>query len=334
MKHSQIIRIVPLWMSCLAMIFLLTLGVSSFAHAEPRSGHTDWPPWSFDWEVTGNTGLAIRNVSYSGELVLHKASMPVIRVKYVKEWPRWHPYSWWPLRKLGFTRRCGKCGPFQDRLSWSRFRKGIACGGKICQDSFVSNGIQWLEIGAFGEIGEYDLYQSWYFSQDGQLNASVQSGGLSCHTDHDHHAYWRFDFAVKDKDGDQVFVYDPSVPDSGWGPGWTKYTNELDAEKDVQGNRKWYVRDQTTGHGVWIFPGANNGQVDGFSDRDVSPRLFKPSEDEHWIFGARRDLNYNEGEDIQETDIVFWYVGHLSHNVSAGAFPPNAFIGPTLRIQR
>ncbi len=335
MGQAQNLRNVHMRIGFFAMTVVLALSWSSLAHAQPRSGHTDWLPWSFDWEVRGNTGLALRNVLYNGELVLHKASMPVIRVKYEKEWPIWHPYAWWPFRKFDFTRRGGKCGPFQDRLSWGRFKKRPECGGrKVCIDSYFSNGVQWLEIGAFGEIGEYDLYQAWYLSQDGQLNVSVQSGGLSCHTDHDHHAYWRFDFAVKDKANDQVFVHDPAAPDSGWGAGWTKYTQELDTVKDAQGDRRWFVRDHTTGHGVWITPGIHDGEADFFSDRDASPRLFKAAEDEPWIFGARRELEYNEEEDIQETDIVFWYVAHLPHKLSAGAFPTDAFVGPTLQVHR
>ena len=335
MTQGQTLHTILRRVGFLTLITVLAFGGFSSAQAESRSGHTDWGSWSFDWEVKGNTGLALRNVAFNGELLLHKASMPVIRVKYTDDWPRWHPYSWWPLSKLQFTRRGGKCGPFQDRLSWGRFIKRAECAGsKICQESFVSNGVQWLEVGAFGEIGEYDLYQAWYLSQDGQLDVTVQSGGLSCQTDHDHHAYWRFDFAVKDKDHDQVFVFDPSAPDSGWGSGWTKYTQELDTVKNQQGTNMWFVRDHLTGHGVWIIPGQHDGIADGFSDRDVSPRLFKVSEDESWMFGARGDLAYNEAEDIQETDIVFWYVGHLPHKVSDTAFPPDAFVGPTLRVQR
>jgi len=304
-------------------------------HAQPRSGHINWQQWSFDWEVRVDTGLALRDVSFDGKTVLNKASMPVIRVKYVKEWPIWHPYSWWPLRKLSFTRQGGKCGPFQDRISWGRIKKQAGCSNqKVCVESFFSSGIEWLEIGVFAEIGEYDIYQTWYLSADGQLNAIVQSGGLSCHTDHDHHVYWRFDFAVNGKLNDQVFVFDSGAPDSGWGPGWTKYTSELDAEKNPTGNTRWFIRDHVSGDGVWVLPGPDDGTADFFSDRDVSPRLFKPSEDESWGFGSRGDLGYEEGENIQETDIVFWYVGHLSHLVSDGPYPASAFVGPTLRVHR
>ncbi len=324
-----------LWMGFIIGTAVLALSFPPPAHAEARSGHIDWDRWSFDWEVRGNTGLALLNVRYDTELVLSKASMPVIRVKYAKEWPSWHPYAWWPFKKFDSTRQGGKCGPFQDRLSWERMRKQSDCGDrKICVDSYFSGGVEWLEIGVFAKIGEYDIYQTWYFSEDGQLNAIVQSGGLSCNTDHDHHPYWRFDFAVKDKDHDQVLLYEPGTPDTGWGPGYTKYTHEVDVVKSPAGSRKWVVRDHPTGHKVWIIPGVDDGSADFFSDRDVSVRLFKAAEDEHWIFGSRRDLGYNEEEDIQETDIVFWYIAHLPHPLAEGAYPAGAFVGPTLRVER
>jgi Cu2+-containing amine oxidase len=58
---------------------------SGLSFAETHSEYVNWGKWSFDWEVRDNTGLAIRNVTYRDELILAKASMPVVRVKYVKE---------------------------------------------------------------------------------------------------------------------------------------------------------------------------------------------------------------------------------------------------------
>ncbi|MFO0731899.1 MAG: hypothetical protein U0361_13100 [Nitrospiraceae bacterium] len=59
-----------------------------------------------------NTGLALRDVRYAGELVLSKASLPVIRVKYVKERVWWNPFTWFGSR----AESSPLSGPFQDRL--------------------------------------------------------------------------------------------------------------------------------------------------------------------------------------------------------------------------
>ena len=56
------------------------MSVTSIASADPQSGHTDFFLWSFDWSVKDHSGLSIRGVSYNGERVIYKASMPVIRV--------------------------------------------------------------------------------------------------------------------------------------------------------------------------------------------------------------------------------------------------------------
>jgi hypothetical protein len=65
---------------------LILVAVTAYepAFAETQSEHVNWGHWSFNWEVRDNTGLALRDVTYADEPVLAKASMPVIRVKYVK----------------------------------------------------------------------------------------------------------------------------------------------------------------------------------------------------------------------------------------------------------
>ncbi|MGZ8373859.1 MAG: copper amine oxidase, partial [Nitrospira sp.] len=71
------------------LLMCCVLAWSGSAMAETQSEHVDWGRWSFDWEVRDNQGLALRNVKYADELILAKASMPVVRVKYVKEMVWW-----------------------------------------------------------------------------------------------------------------------------------------------------------------------------------------------------------------------------------------------------
>lgn len=315
---------------------LLSCGPPALAEAgDLRSGHIHWNAWDLTWEITGRQGLEVRNVTFDGIPVLAKASMPVIRVQYVSDRPWWHPHAWWPFSALEAAARGAGCGPFQHRISWSRLKGIPACGdSKVCIDSYFSGGIEWLELGVLAEIGEQEIYQSWSLSEDGQLNAGVQSGGLSCAADHVHHAYWRFDFTDEDGGAYEVFVHDQGEADGGWGPGWQPYTAELDAEKNPETGRKWFVRDHRSGVGIWIVPGPQDGKKDRFSDRDVSVRMFKDFEDEPWIFGARHDLGYNDGEAIQQSDIVFWYVAHLAHRAEDGPYPATPQAGPILRVQR
>ncbi len=304
--------------------------------ADEASEHLDWGRWSLDYEVKNSTGLALRNVAYAGEQVLAKASMPVVRVKYVKERRWWNPFTW-----FGSRADSGRCGPFQDRLRWQDLVPIVNCGDhNVCVESATQHGVKWLELGVYARIGEYHLYQSWHLSEDGEIRPVLQSRGLSCNTDHVHHPYWRFDFDINGNGMDQVFRHDDGASDSGWGPGWKKYTNERNDVKNVSTHRAWFVRDQPTGHGVWILPGegyaplTDDGERDSFADLDIAIRRANPAEDLPWVFGARGQLGYDEdNQGVQEQDIVFWYVAHLPHMAALG---PTKWLtlGPTLKIQR
>lgn len=323
---------------CIVWVLLAGLLWPSLLLAEEeRAGHIDFEPWSLDWEIKDDTGLALRNVTFEHKKILAKASMPVIRVKYDKERHWWNPFS------LGGSREAtGRCGPFQDRLSWTNSVPISNCGDKkVCIQTYRHGDTTWLELGIYARIGEYHIYQAWYLSQDGEIHPLLHSRGLSCNTNHVHHPYWRFDFDIDGNGLDQAFRYDDGGREEGWGPGWHKYTNEVDDTKLPSTNRVWFVRDQPTGLGMWIIPGAVHSPLteeatarDAFSDLDIAVRRNKRWEDEPWPFAARGELGYaEEAEGIQEQDIVFWYVGHLPHIAALG---PTKWLtlGPTLRIQR
>ena len=108
-----------MWRIIGALLVIFGLGTIAPALAEEdQNGHIDWEGWSFDWELEGNSAIELQNVVYANEQVLEKASLPVIRVKYEQEWPRWHPYRWFGIGRSG-----GKCGPFQDRITWNKLRE-------------------------------------------------------------------------------------------------------------------------------------------------------------------------------------------------------------------
>ena len=317
----------------MTFLILSSTLLTSQAFADWESQPFEWGKWHLQLEMKDAAGLAIKNVAYEGEQVLAKASLPVIRVKYVREWPAWDPRSW-----FGLGRSSGRCGPFEDRISPTTLIKNKNCdGNKLCTATHTLDSLQWLEVGVYAKIGQYHLYQAWYLSEDGRLYPSVQSWNLSCNTDHDHHAYWRLDFDIGGPDHDQVFVWDQqSVEDAGWGPGWRKYLTEIDDKKPAENSqdRVWFVRDYETDHGVWIIPGPHDGRSGKFSDRDISVRKFYIDESSEWAFGARGDLDYLGDEDIQETNSVFWYIAHLPHKAAEGDRPMRYWMGPLLKIER
>lgn len=281
---------------------------SVFAH----SGHTVWGPWRFDWEVRDKAGLGLRNVYYDNQKILYKATLPVIRVRYKND----------------------VCGPYADRIYWSLLKKISNCGNaKVCQKSFTSNGRNWLEIGVYARIGSYHIYQAWYLSHDGWILPTAWSKGLQCDADHDHHSYWALDFDIAGASNDQVFVRNDGAANEGWGPGWHKYTTETNAVKNLSTNRVWFVRDNGTSRGVWIFPGRFDGTANSFSSLDVGVRRWHSGEHGEWTFGAWGELGYQNGENVEETDIILWYVGHLHHEAEEGEDHWH-WVGPSMFYHR
>ena len=124
----------------LALLLLCALTPPLPGLADEASEHLDWGRWSLDYEVKDSTGLALRNVTYAGEQVLAKASMPVVRVKYVKERRWWNPFTW-----FGSRADSGRCGPFQDRIRWQDLVPIVNCGDhKVCVESATQQGVKWL----------------------------------------------------------------------------------------------------------------------------------------------------------------------------------------------
>ncbi len=322
----------------ISLVVISTLYGSKFVVAGPTAEHVEWGHWSFNWEVKGNTGLSLNEVFFQGKKILSRASLPVIRVKYVKERGIWNLYGIFSNEED--DRAGGRCGPFQDRITWDHLQPILNCENQmVCVRSYEQENVKWLELGVYARIGEYHIYQSWHLSEDGEMRPLVHSRGLSCHTDHVHHPYWRLDFDIEGNGMDQAFVFDNGTSDEGWGPGWHKYTTERNDHKSPDTDRVWFVRDQQTGHGVWVLPGNGyaplngDGVRDGFSELDFAVRRGKPSEDEPWKFGARGELRYHEDqEDVQEQDLVIWYVAHMPHAAVLGNIPWLA-AGPTIRIQ-
>jgi hypothetical protein len=294
------------------LLFLCVLALAFAPGADAHSGHTVWGGWTFDWEVKDGAGIAIRNVRFNNELVLYKASMPVIRVRYNNN----------------------QCGPYADRIFWDSLVKISNCGNnKVCQKSYSSGGRNWLEVGVYARIGSYHIYQVWYLSHDGWIQARMHSKGLQCQVTHQHHPYWRMDFDINGAGGDQIFEHNNNAPNTGWGPGWSKFTTEFNTTKNTATDRRWFTRDSPGGHGAWIIPSGADGTADSFSNKDAAGRTYKGSEDVAWAFGASGHLGYNNGEDIQEKDDVFWYVAHLHHEASGGGSVWHA-AGPWIFVAR
>jgi hypothetical protein len=290
--------------------FAVHLCLASAAHAQalnpmPDAGSTTFGDWSFSWEIgnANSEGLVLRNVRWKGTKVLHKASMPVIRVKY---------------RGDASSIDAG-CGPYSDRVNAGNLSKFSGQTTNVVARLF---GNDLMEIAVFSEIGGYDLYQAYYFHRSGRFEPVLYSSGWSCYgngqeNSHKHHPYWRLDFDV---DGISNRVRH-AMTTSGGGTSFAAYSSEsgFTVPSNATGIM-WTVTNNSTGKHVRVLS-PNNERADvngspwfGFGQRDVHVRRYNFAEDKGWEFLSTQQLGYfTPAEVTEDQDVVFWSIAHLTH---------------------
>ena len=258
-----------------------------------------WNAWTFDYEISGNyDGLSLKNVRYQGRTLIHKMSMPVLRVFYDNN----------------------ACGPYADRLGGTLSPIPWANNATLAQREFTLDGRQWYEIGIRDQIGNYDLYQAYYLSGDGILDAHIYSKGLQCVIDHIHYPNWRIDFDV---DGTANDVIEHST-----GTVFQTDSTEFNNNATTAANHGWRVRDTVSNLSVDVLPGfsglsipddSTTVPVTDYAQNTVFGRLYKAAEDTGWTYGPNTQVLYNEGENILNADIVLWYEAYMPHTASDGS---------------
>jgi hypothetical protein len=301
-----------------------------------RSGHLSWESWCFDYLVSHTEGLALLNGYHDGRKVFKKLSLPVIRVKYVKDGSGSHASP-------------GGCGPYADHVQWItaeslRGRRSESAGAphhlvriKRCHNKYIGistfeirsdeGDSRWLELGVYARIGEYHIYQVYYLS-DRLLCPRVFSRGLQCNLEHVHHAYWRFDLDVDGDAPQRVLV----VRD-----GFAGYF-DLEGAYRMDGDltTRWAVENLRTKSRVWIFPddtspGEPVAGTDAFCMLDANIRKYRPGEDIAWPFHTG-EIDFRPQGNPDGTDVVFWLVSHLRHIPEDDTDPWHA-VGPTLLVE-
>jgi len=259
-----------------------------------QAASINWEGWKFDYSASDNSsGLVLSDVFYNEKQILGKASMPVMRVRYDND----------------------ICGPYADILSSGVLRAATqgapeaTCNNRaLCERTFTRNGEKILEIGSNWQIGEYQIYQTYYFSEQGYIDARVYSRGLQCRINHSHHAHWMLDFDIEGSENDRIVLPDGSIPN--------REFNDLKSNSAF-----WTIEDSATGNSVTLTPSDDDGSPSSFARWDVAARAYRSSEVGRWRLGARGEIgeNYLNNENINSADSVVWYVSHLPHAASEGS---------------
>lgn len=262
------------------------------------SGTVSWNGWEFNYDVSGKyDGLSLMSVKFQGTPLINKISFPVMRVFYENN----------------------VCGPYADRLGGTIYPIPWANNATVVKREFTLNDKQWYEIGIRDQIGNYDIYQVYYLSSEGILDAHIYSKGLQCMVDHVHYPNWRIDFDINGSANDRI----QRNTDTGFE---TKLT-EFNANATQALNHGWRVYDSVTMNYVDILPGftdftipnSNTVAISSYLNNTVFGRLYRSTEDVGWTYGPNVQVPYNNGELISGKNIVFWYEGYLNHSASEGS---------------
>ncbi len=290
---------------------------------------------------TNGSGIELRNVRHRGKLLLYRAHVPFLNVKYDND----------------------ACGPYRDWQNQEGMIQAtgidVAPGFRLCNSPATSAVETGSDAGNFlgtaiyvdgGEVvlvcemeaGWYRYVSQWRFHVDGTLRPrfgfSAVSNSCVC-TTHHHHAYWRFDFDIGTA-GDNL-VQEFNKPPLG-SSNWHDKTFEIKRPRDPARNRRWRVKNAVTGDAYDIVPGHDDGVSSAMPDApygrgDVWITRYRGTEIDDGVVatGPPYEVNIDQwvnGESIAKKDVVVWYAAHFTHDVHSD--PPGVhghIVGPDLR---
>lgn len=267
--------------------------------------------WTVHYAWSANSGLRLGTCDYKGTRVLHSASVPFIYVKYAS----------------------GAFGPFTDVL------RTAAGGGGHEHDEEPGPGgegegtvdIRDIMMG-FDLRVTYDVYGAdyeyshiWRFHNDGQFASTIviHGPGEEIIGQHTYHVPFRFDLDISGASGDSFQRWVPLGHNGGF---WADVLREGRQTPSplLLTPYDWQVVDKSTGRRAMIRAGErDNGEI----------WALRYSELENWSSwgGAQASAPgsagsvpsiYSTGQRVQDTDIVIWYIAHVSsHDLIAACGP-------------
>jgi hypothetical protein len=317
--------------------------------------HVTWPvanpAWDFCWKApsqssTANgSGIELTNVKYKGVLVVGRAHLPILNVKYVAN-PSGCGGPDLCYRDWLYSEQAFECAPSPS----PGFCTGTTTPATtVCQhpgtDAGVFVGVAIEDLGTSlkltsqCEAAWYRYIPVWEFSLDGFIRARFDASSIDntcvAYT-HRHHAYFRFDVDVNGSGGNRV--------DQVFEDGSTQRVSTERSFSDASPSRsKWRVSSSGSPYVVEI---SRNPEDEGASDPSAVPNDFPIADG--WVLAFdENELSdgggfsvcpagldaFMNGQNVDGADVVLWVRAAALHVGEGG---PNAhdcsMVGPTIRV--
>jgi hypothetical protein len=267
------------------------------------------------------SGIELQNVKYRGKMVLKRAHVPILNVKYDND--ACGPYRDWQYSEGYFqTDATG----FNDISTGFRITKtpattALESGNDTGNFKGVAVYTQGTELVLVTELnaGWYRYIHEWRLDSDGTIRPRYGFGATvsSCVCSiHHHHVYWRFDFDINTPDKNGVF---PVVEGAWWQPPAIATEGQF---YRLQSTNAWLVKNLASGEGYKIVPGNDGTAFNdpyAYGKGDVWVLQYHSSgsnptelDDPNTSTAANIDAWVN-GESVVNQDIVVWYGAHFDH---------------------
>lgn len=230
--------------------------------------------WKVEYLHSASTSLRLAACEYAGVKVIHAAAVPFVYVNYA-----------------GNT-----SGPFTDELQSSNVHKRSIMFGFDLKATYD-----------FGDDYQYD--HIWRFHEDGQFGSTivVQGPGEEIKGRHEYHLPFRFDLDVSGRGGDSFQKRSASGR-------WTNVAKESRSSARHAPDFDWRVLDRSSGRRIELR--ARPGDAG-----EAWALRYKQSES--WAsFGSAGSgvpgqpgsvpAIYADRQSVQDTNVVVWYIAHLS----------------------
>lgn len=343
----------------LALVGAATLGWSlsqapgsALPEPDPCAGvhHIQWPDKNPVWEMcwlsptassgVDGSGLELRYVRYKKHMVLYRAHIPILNVKYDPGGCGGSSLSYRDGQKFlaPFVVDTVLASGPEYALTNKPVHTSLEWPGQPDKGKFEGVAVQKLDdclvLTTHIPFGWYRYVHSWSFFPNGTIHArygfSFSDENMYCaNKPHDHHAYFRFDFDIDGSPDDVIEEHNPKKK------AWNPLKVETSRKRDKAMQRKWRVRDKKNDRGYEIVPGAHDGVATPFAVADVWALRYHPKElDDGGADGSAEPNQahldkYLNKESIDGQDVVLWYRAGTRH--AAAVMHPLGMEGPTLR---